>query len=101
MDDKRLLLTEIVVNPVCADLSLLHQLGMEKYRFLINYLSMLQFLELGILVSLPIYLMWIKCLQLEGEKKVFYKEIEYFNPIRKKRENNLYQFCLDFILNYI
>lgn len=35
------------------------------------------------------------------EKKVFYKEIEYFNPIRKKRENNLYQFCLDFILNYI
>lgn len=101
MDDKHLLLTEIVVNPVCADLSLLHQLGIEKYRVLINYLSMLQFLELGILVSLPIYLMWIKCLQLEGKEGILHKEIEYFNPIRKKRENNQYQFCLDFILNYI
>lgn len=33
MDDKSLLLTEIVVNPACADLSLLHQLGMENIGF--------------------------------------------------------------------
>lgn len=33
MDDKSLLLTEIAVNPACADLSLLHQLGMENIGF--------------------------------------------------------------------
>lgn len=86
MDDKRLLLTEIVVNPVCADLSLLHQLGMEKYRFLINYLSMLQFLELGILVSLPIYLMWIKCLQLEGKKRYFIRKLSILIPSERREK---------------